>query len=110
MVLGVPIFEHIIIRLLCAKILGHLKIINFTFRKNENFIIFGCLFSAYLEQSDWSRACRKRHLYFNKSAELKSRNYYRLFSVRHFLTGQERAEKTCLYFDISPELDTRKYL
>ena len=42
MVLGVPIFEHIIIRLFCAQILGHLRIINFTFRTNENFIIFGC--------------------------------------------------------------------
>ena len=40
--LGVPIFEHILIRLLCAQILGHLKIINFTFKTNENFIIFGC--------------------------------------------------------------------
>ena len=42
MVLGVPIFEHIICRLLFAQILGHLKIINFTFRTCENFIIFGC--------------------------------------------------------------------
>ena len=40
--LGVPIFEHILIRLLCAQILGHLKIINFTFRTNENFIILEC--------------------------------------------------------------------
>ena len=42
MVLCVPIFEHIIIRLLCAQILGHLKIINFTFRTSENFNFFGC--------------------------------------------------------------------
>ena len=42
MVLGVQIFEHIVIRLLCAWILGHLKIINFTVWTNENFIIFGC--------------------------------------------------------------------
>ena len=41
MVLGVPVFEHIVIRLYCAQILGHLKIINFTIRTNENFIIFG---------------------------------------------------------------------
>ena len=41
-VLGVPIFEHLIIRLLCAQILGHLQIINFTFRTIFNFIIFGC--------------------------------------------------------------------
>ena len=42
MVLGVSIFEYIIIRLICAQILGHLKIINFTFTTNENFIIFRC--------------------------------------------------------------------
>ena len=37
----VPVFEYIIIRVLCAQILGHLKIINFTFRTNENFIFLG---------------------------------------------------------------------
>ena len=42
MVLGVPIFEHIIIRLLCYQILGHLKIINFTFGTNGKFTIFRC--------------------------------------------------------------------
>ena len=42
MVLGVPIFEHILIRLLYAQSLGHLKMINFTFRTNEIFIILGC--------------------------------------------------------------------
>ena len=41
--LGVPIFEQIIIRLYFAQILGHLKIINFTFGKNEKFIVFRCL-------------------------------------------------------------------
>ena len=40
MVLGVPIFVHII--MLYAQILGYLKIINFTFRTNGNFIILGC--------------------------------------------------------------------
>ena len=45
MVLSVPIFELIGIRLKCAQILGHLKVINFTFRTNENFII---LVSQYL--------------------------------------------------------------
>ena len=40
--LGVPIFEQIIIRLYFAQILGHLKIINFTFGKNEKFIAFRC--------------------------------------------------------------------
>ena len=42
MVLGVRLFEHMMIRLFCAQILGYLKIINFTFRTNDNFIIFGC--------------------------------------------------------------------
>ena len=41
MVLGVPIFQHIIIRLLCAQILGDLKIINFISRTNEKFILLG---------------------------------------------------------------------
>ena len=41
MVLGVPIFEHILIRLLCAQILGHQKIINFTFRTNEFLLFWG---------------------------------------------------------------------
>ena len=40
--LGVPIFKHIIIRLYCARILGHLKIINFPFGTNGKFIIFRC--------------------------------------------------------------------
>ena len=40
--LGVPIFEHIIIRLSFAQILGHLKIINFPFGTNGKFIIFTC--------------------------------------------------------------------
>ena len=41
MVLGVPIFEHIISSLQYAQLLGYLKIINFTFRTNGNFIILG---------------------------------------------------------------------
>ena len=39
--LGVPIFKPIIIRLQCAQILGHLKIINFPLRTNGKFIILG---------------------------------------------------------------------
>ena len=42
MILGVPIFEHIILRLECAQILGHLIIINFTFGTNGTFIAFRC--------------------------------------------------------------------
>ena len=42
MVLGVPIFEHIIIRLRCTQILGHIKIMNFPFGTNGKFIIFRC--------------------------------------------------------------------
>ena len=42
MILGVSIFEHIIIRLQCAQIVGHLKIINFTFGTNGKFIAFRC--------------------------------------------------------------------
>ena len=42
MVLGVPIFEHIIIRLKCTQILGHIKIINFPFGTNGKFIVFRC--------------------------------------------------------------------
>ena len=42
MILGVPIFEHIIIRLKSAKILGHLKIMNFPFGTNGKFITFRC--------------------------------------------------------------------
>ena len=44
MVLGVPIFEHIIItgRLKCTQILRHIKIMNFPFGKNGKFIIFRC--------------------------------------------------------------------
>ena len=41
MVLGVPIFEHIIIRLKCTQILGHIKIMNFPFGTNGKFI-FRC--------------------------------------------------------------------
>ena len=40
MVLGVPIFEHIIIRLKCTQIWGHIKIMNFPFGANGKFIIF----------------------------------------------------------------------
>ena len=40
--LGVPIFEHIIIRLVFAQIFGHLKIINFPFGTNGKFIILRC--------------------------------------------------------------------
>ena len=40
--LGVSIFEHIIIMMLFALILGHLKIINFPFGTNGKFIIFKC--------------------------------------------------------------------
>ena len=39
--LGVSIFKHITIRLQCAQILGHLKIINFPFGTNGKFIILG---------------------------------------------------------------------
>ena len=39
MILGGPIFEHIIITLSCAQILGHLNIINFTFGTNGKFIV-----------------------------------------------------------------------
>ena len=42
MFLGVPIFKHIIIKLQCAQILGHQKIINFPFGTNGKFIIFKC--------------------------------------------------------------------
>ena len=38
MILSVPIFKHIIIRLWCAQILGHLKIINLTLGTNGKFI------------------------------------------------------------------------
>ena len=41
MVLGVPIFEQIIIRLLCSQILGHLKIISFTLATNGKLIVLG---------------------------------------------------------------------
>ena len=34
-------FEHIIIRLQCDQILGHLKIINFTFEQMENLLLLG---------------------------------------------------------------------
>ena len=40
--LGVLIFEHIIIRLYFDQILGHLKIINFPFGTNGKFIVFRC--------------------------------------------------------------------
>ena len=42
MVLGVPIFMHIIIRLSCALILGNLKINNFAFEEKGQFITFRC--------------------------------------------------------------------
>ena len=41
MFLGVPIFEHIVISLYCAQILGYLKIINFTFGTNEKLMVLG---------------------------------------------------------------------
>ena len=41
MVLGVPIFEHIIIRLKCTQISGHIKIINFPFGTLENLLFLG---------------------------------------------------------------------
>ena len=41
MFLGVPIFKHIIIRLQCAQILGHLKINNLMLGTNGKFIILG---------------------------------------------------------------------
>ena len=41
-IVGVPIFEHIMIKLQFAQILGHLKIINFPFGTNGKFIIFRC--------------------------------------------------------------------
>ena len=40
--LGVPIFEDIVIRLYFAKIMGNLKIINLPFGTNGKFIIFRC--------------------------------------------------------------------
>ena len=40
--LGVPIFKPVMIRLLFAQILEHLKIINFPFGTNGKFIIFRC--------------------------------------------------------------------
>ena len=40
--LGVPIIEHILIRMWFALILGHLKIMNFPFGTNGKFIIFRC--------------------------------------------------------------------
>ena len=39
MILGVQVFEHFIIRLQYAKILGHLKIINFPFGTNEKLMV-----------------------------------------------------------------------
>ena len=42
MVLDVPMFKHIIMRLYSAKILGHLKIMNFPFGTNGKFISFRC--------------------------------------------------------------------
>ena len=41
MVLDVPIFKPIIIRLLFAQMFGHLKIINFPFETNGKLIILG---------------------------------------------------------------------
>ena len=41
-ILGVSIFEHLIIRLKYAHIVGHLKIINFTFGTIGKFIAFRC--------------------------------------------------------------------
>ena len=41
MVIRIPIFKHIIIRPLCAQILGHLKIINFPFGTNGNLLFLG---------------------------------------------------------------------
>ena len=41
MFLGVPIFKHIIIRLECAQILRHLKIIYFPFGTNGKLTILG---------------------------------------------------------------------
>ena len=40
--LDVLVSKHIIIRLLCVQILGHLKIINFPFVPNGKLIIFWC--------------------------------------------------------------------
>ena len=40
MVLGIQIFKHIIIKLKCAQILGHIKINNFTFGKMENILFW----------------------------------------------------------------------
>ena len=42
MILGVPIFKQIIMRLYSALILGHLKIMNFPFGTNGKFIILRC--------------------------------------------------------------------
>ena len=41
MILGVPILEHITIRLKCAQILGHLKIISFTLGTNGKLLLLG---------------------------------------------------------------------
>ena len=42
MILGVPIFKLIVIRLYTALSLGHLKIMNFPLGTNGKFIIFRC--------------------------------------------------------------------
>ena len=42
MFLGVPIYDHMVIRLLCVQIWGSLKIINFTFGANGKFNGFQC--------------------------------------------------------------------
>ena len=41
MILGVPIFQLIVIRLYTALSLGHLKIMNFPFGTNENLLFLG---------------------------------------------------------------------
>ena len=58
MILGVPIFKHIKIRLECAQISGHLKIINFPFGTNGKLIVFRTngkliIFKCPKTDSDW---------------------------------------------------------
>ena len=41
MVSGVPVFDHIIIRLRCTQISGHIKIIYFHVEQMENLLFLG---------------------------------------------------------------------
>ena len=52
-------FKHIIIRLLCAQILGHLKIINFTFGTNGKFIAFKGRFLEFRRYHNFDKLVSK---------------------------------------------------